>query len=57
MTEQVFDITDLPKSSSTRKKTPKFVAVGILAAGTLLLIDDQVKKFSPKSRRAETPKN
>lgn len=43
----VYDITDAAPTMEpkTRTKVKKVAAIGVLAAGTLLLIDDQVKRF------------
>lgn len=57
MTEQVTNITTLPKTPSTPKKIAKWAAVGVFAAGVLLLIDDQVKKVVRKDRDDETPES
>lgn len=46
-TTVVYEVTeDVPTmENDTRKKIKKGVAIGVFAAGALLLIDDQVKKF------------
>jgi hypothetical protein len=43
MTETVHEITDVPSSTAAkRKKILKWSAVGVLAFGTLLLVNDRV---------------
>lgn len=54
MTEKVHDITTLPQTPSTPKKIAKWAAVGVFAAGVLLLIDDQVKKVVRRNGETET---
>lgn len=54
MTAQVHQITDLPKTASRKAKIGKGVAIGIFAAGTLLLIDDQVKKLVHRKNESRT---
>lgn len=54
MNENDIDITDAVPTlePSTRSTVKKVVFLGVLAAGALLLIDDQVKKF--KDRKTVT---
>lgn len=42
MSETVHNVTELPKPSARTRKIVKWSAVGILAAGTLLLINDKL---------------
>ena len=50
MPKQTTDVTEtLPElDPKTRQNVKKVAAIGIFAAGALLLIDDQVKKFKDR---------
>jgi len=55
MNEQTIDITEAAANESeTRKKMKKGVTVVFIAAGVILLIDDQIKRFSRRKRVAVT---
>lgn len=54
MSENVENETKTSKKLPDAKKIGKGFAVGIFAAGVILLIDDQVKKLYRKSKPVET---